>query len=259
MKVAILPDTTAIASVAADSFERLLTRKPTAVVGLATGSSPLPLYDELTARTEAGRLSFARARAFTLDEYVGLPEDHPEAYRSVIHRDFVDRVDFAPGAVNGPDGNAPDLPAEAARYDAAIRDAGGIDLQLLGIGGDGHLAFNEPGGSLASRTHVGVLTQRTRRDNARFFDGDPEAVPTRCLTQGLGTIMEARSLVLIATGAGKATAVREMLEGGVSALWPATLIQFHPDALVLLDESAASELTLADYYREVWQREGELA
>jgi len=259
VKVAILPDTTAIASVAADSFERLLARKPSAVVGLATGSSPLPLYDELAARTEAGRLSFAEARAFTLDEYVGLPEGHPEAYRSVIHRDFVDRVDFAPGAVNGPDGNAPDLPAEAARYDAAIRDAGGIDLQVLGIGGDGHLAFNEPGGSLASRTHVGVLTQRTRRDNARFFDGDLDAVPTRCLTQGLGTIMEARGLVLIATGANKATAVHEMLEGGVSALWPATLIQFHLDALVLLDEAAASELTLADYYREVWQREGELA
>lgn len=259
MKVAILPDAAAIATVAADRFERLLARRPGAVLGLATGSSPLPLYDELTARAKAGRISFADARAFTLDEYVGLPGGHPESYRNVIHRDFVDRVDFAGGAVHGPDGNATDLPAEAARYDTAIRDAGGIDLQVLGIGGDGHLAFNEPGGSLASRTHVGVLTQRTRRDNARFFGGDVEAVPTRCLTQGLGTIMEARGLVLIATGASKARAVHEMLEGGVSALWPATLIQFHPDALVLLDEAAASELALADYYREVWQREGELA
>ncbi|MGO3795530.1 MAG: glucosamine-6-phosphate deaminase [Pauljensenia sp.] len=259
MKVAILPNTTAIATIAADRFERLLARKPGAVLGLATGSSPLPLYDELTARTEVGRISFARSRAFTLDEYVGLPDGHPEAYRSVIRRDFVDRVDFARDAVNGPDGNATDLPVEAARYDAAIRDAGGIDLQILGIGGDGHLAFNEPGGSLASRTHVGVLTQRTRQDNARFFGDDVDAVPTRCLTQGLGTIMEARSLLLVATGANKAVAVHEMLEGAVSALWPATLIQFHPDALVLLDEAAASDLALADYYREVWQREGELA
>lgn len=253
MKVAILPDLAAIAAVAADRFEQLLTRDPEAVLGLATGSSPLPLYGELVARQQAGRISFSRARAFTLDEYVGLPADHPQAYRSVIHRDFTDQVDFAAGAVEGPDGNAPDLGAEAARYDAAIREAGGIDLQILGIGADGHLAFNEPGGSLASRTHVGVLTQRTRRDNARFFDGDVDAVPTHCLTQGLGTIMEARGLVLIATGANKATAVHEMLEGGVSALWPATLIQFHPDALVLLDEDAAAELTLADYYREVWE------
>lgn len=255
MRVAVLPDAAAIGRVAADSVEELLAARPDAVLGLATGSSPLPLYDELTARASGGRLSFSRAWAFTLDEYVGLPAGHPESYGSFIRREFTDRVDFVPGAVHGPDGTAADLQAEAARYDAAIRTAGGIDLQVLGIGADGHLAFNEPGGSLSSRTHVGVLTRRTRQDNARFFDGDVEAVPTRCLTQGLGTIMEARKLVLIATGAGKAAAVREMVEGAVSARWPATLIQFHPDALVLLDEAAAAELTLVDYYREVWQAE----
>ncbi|MDN6794681.1 MAG: glucosamine-6-phosphate deaminase [Propionibacterium sp.] len=258
MKVAILPDSTAIGTIAADQFEDLLRRTTEAVVGLATGSSPLPLYDELVDRTAAGRLSFAHARAFTLDEYVGLPEGHPQSYRSVIHRDLVDRVDLPQHAVASPDGNAEDLQGEAARYDASIREAGGIDLQLLGIGTDGHLAFNEPGGSLASRTHVGVLTGRTRQDNARFFGDDLDAVPTRCLTQGLGTIMEARKLVLIATGASKATAVREMVEGAVSALWPATLLQFHPDVLVLLDEDAASGLALSDYYREVWRTEAEL-
>ena len=252
MKVAILPDEETIGAIAADRFQSVLTTKPSAVLGLATGSSPMSLYAELIARYQSGAISFANAQAFTLDEYVGLPDDHPERYRNVITTSLASRVDFGPGAVHSPDGNADDLEAAAAAYDHLIRESGGVDIQILGIGSDGHIAFNEPGGSLSSRTHIDILTAQTRADNARFFNDDIDAVPTRCLTQGLGTIMEARELVLVATGESKAQAVHEMVEGGVSALWPATIMQFHNNALVLLDEAAASELKLANYYREIW-------
>lgn len=252
MEVVIHPDGLQSARVAADAIQALLHRKPAAVLGLATGSSPLPIYDELAARCAAGSLSFARARGFTLDEYVGLPAEHPERYRTVIDTVFATRVDFAAGAVQGPDGQAADVPAACADYEAAIRDAGGVDLQLLGIGTDGHIAFNEPGSSLASRTRIKTLTRQTRIDNARFFGGDVDAVPTHCLTQGLATIMEARHVVLVATGRAKAEAVHQLIEGAVSALWPATVLQHHPHVTVLLDEAAARRLQLVDYYRETY-------
>ena len=253
MEVIILESTAEIGRVAADAIESLLIRKPDAVLGLATGSSPLSIYDELAARYERGRISFKQARGFTLDEYVGLPADHPECYRNVIDTVFVSRVDFAPGAVHGPDGLAADIPASCAAYDQAIRDAGGVDLQILGIGTDGHIGFNEPGSSLASRTRIKTLTRQTRMDNARFFDGDLDAVPTHCITQGLGTIMEARHVLLVATGRAKAEAVHHMVEGAVTAMWPASILQHHPHVTVLLDEGAARRLQLADYYRETYQ------
>jgi glucosamine-6-phosphate deaminase len=253
MEVVIQPSGQAIAVLVADEIERLLAAKPDAVLGLATGSSPLTVYDELVRRHQAGRVSFARARAFMLDEYVGLAYDHPERYRNVIDRELVSRVDFAPASVQGPDGNAEDLPAACAGYEAAIAEAGGVDLQILGIGTDGHIAFNEPGSSLASRTRIKTLTSQTRADNARFFGGDPAAVPRHCLTQGLATIMAARHLVLVATGTGKAEAVHQLAEGPVSALWPATIMQHHPHATVLVDDAAASCLQLAAYYREVYE------
>jgi len=245
------------ASLAADAVERLLRDKPDAVLGLATGSSPLALYEELVRRYESGRISFARARAFLLDEYVGLPADHPERYAAVIERELASRVDFAPGAVRAPDGGAADLAAACAEYEAAIRDAGGVDLQVLGIGTDGHLAFNEPGSSLASRTRIKTLAEQTRIDNARFFDGDASAVPRHVLTQGLGTILEARHLVLLASGRAKAEAVHRMVEGGVSAMWPASVLQMHPHVTVLLDDAAASRLQLADHFREAWAHKPE--
>jgi glucosamine-6-phosphate deaminase len=241
-----------LTGIAADAVERLLRARPDAVLGLATGSSPLAVYDELVRRHAAG-LSFAHARAFLLDEYVGLPAGHPEGYRTVIERELASRVDFAPGAVRGPDGSAADLPAACQAYEAAISGAGGVDLQLLGIGTDGHVAFNEPGSSLASRTRLKTLTGQTRADNARFFGGDVEAVPRHVLTQGLGTILDARHLVLLATGRGKAEAVHQMVEGAVSALWPATVLQLHPHVTVLLDDAAASRLQLADHYRQTWR------
>jgi glucosamine-6-phosphate deaminase len=253
MEVIILESTAEIGRAAADAIEALLIRKPDAVLGLATGSSPLSIYDELVDRHAAGRLSFARARGFTLDEYVGLPPDHPERYRHVIDTVFASRVDFAPGAVAGPDGLADNLPAACARYEEAIAAAGGIDVQILGIGTDGHIGFNEPGSSLASRTRIKTLTRQTRMDNARFFGGDIDAVPTHCLTQGLGTIMGARHVVLVATGRSKAEAVHHLAEGAVTAMWPASILQHHPHATVLVDDAAAQRLQLADYYRETYR------
>jgi glucosamine-6-phosphate deaminase len=253
MEVVILAGAEEIGAVAADAIGALLGRTPAAVLGLATGSSPLAIYDELAARCDAGLISFANARGFTLDEYVGLPADHPERYRTVIDNVFVSRVDFAPGAVQSPDGLATDIVGACAAYENAIREAGGVDLQILGIGTDGHVAFNEPGSSLASRTRIKTLTSQTRIDNARFFGGDVESVPTHCLTQGLATIMEARHVVLVATGRSKAEAVHQLVEGPVSALWPATILQHHPHVTVLLDDAAARRLQLVDYYRETYR------
>lgn len=252
MEVVVLPTAQEAARLAADAVAALLSRRPDAVLGLATGSSPLALYDELARRHADEGLSFARARGFLLDEYAGLPEDHPQRYRRVIERELVSRVDFPPGAVLGPDGAGPSVPQACAEYERAIAEAGGVDLQVLGIGGDGHLAFNEPGSSLASRTRMKTLTEQTRRDNARFFDGDLAAVPRHVLTQGLGTIMEARHLVLLASGAAKAEAVHQTVEGPVSAMWPATVLQHHPHVTVLLDDAAAGRLRLAAYYRETY-------
>ncbi|MGC5168547.1 glucosamine-6-phosphate deaminase [Luteimicrobium sp. DT211] len=251
MEVVIAP-ADELARLAADAVERLVRTKPDAVLGLATGSSPLKVYDELARRHAEDGLSFAGARAFMLDEYVGLPAEHPERYRNVIEKEIASRVDFAPGAVQGPDGLAEDLPTACAAYERAIVDAGGVDLQILGIGTDGHIAFNEPGSSLASRTRIKTLTQQTREDNARFFDDDIDKVPHHCLTQGLATIMSARHLVLLATGKGKAEAVHQLAEGAVSALWPATIMQMHPHATVLVDDAAASRLQLAGYYRQTF-------
>ena len=251
MEVVIVPDADTIGSLVADAVVALVRRKPTAVLGLATGSSPLVVYAELARRHEAGEVSFARSRGFLLDEYVGLPAEHPQRYRSVIRRELEEHVDFPPGAIAGPDGLADDLPAVCAAYERAIADAGGVDLQLLGVGSDGHVAFNEPGSSLSSRTRIKTLTARTREDNARFFDSADE-VPHHVLTQGLGTILEARHLVLIAQGAGKAAAVHDLVEGPVSASCPASVLQLHPHVTVLVDDAAAGRLRLAAYYRETY-------
>ncbi|MFV0459131.1 MAG: glucosamine-6-phosphate deaminase [Actinomycetales bacterium] len=252
MEIVILNDEEEMGRLAGEAITALLKRKPDAVLGLATGSSPLCIYDNLAARCAAGEVSFANAKGFTLDEYVGLAADHPETYRNVITRDIVSRVDFAPGAVRGPDGLAADIPASCAAYEAAMAEAGGVDLQILGVGTDGHIGFNEPGSSLGSRTRIKTLTRQTRIDNARFFAGDVDAVPTHCLTQGLGTIMSARHVLLVAAGSQKAEAVHQLAEGPVSAMWPGTILQHHPHVTVLLDEAAASRLQLGSYYRQTF-------
>jgi glucosamine-6-phosphate deaminase len=251
VEVVILPDAAAIASVGADVVAAVLGGRAAPVLGLATGSSPVPLYTELVRRHREAGLSFARTRAFLLDDYVGLPPDHPQRYAAVIRRDFTGLVDLPADALDWPHGDAPDLPAECRRFEAAIAAAGGVDLPLLGIGADGHLAFNEPGSSLSSRTRVKTLTARTREDNARFFASVDE-VPHHVVTQGLGTILEARHLLMVATGEGKAAPVARALEGPVSAACPASVLQLHERATVLLDPAAAAGLEHREHYEEVW-------
>lgn len=253
MEVIVQPDAERLAVLGADAIAQHVAADPTAVIGLATGSSPLRVYEELGCRVASGRLSLRGCRAFLLDEYVGLPAGHPESYRQVIEREFVELVDIDGAAVTGPDGSGADLPAAGAEYERRIAAAGGVDVQLLGVGSDGHVAFNEPGSSLASRTRLKTLTEQTRRDNARFFGDDVEAVPRLCLTQGIGTILEARHLVLVATGRHKAEAVHQLVEGPVSAMWPATALQLHPHVTVLLDDAAASRLQLREYFRQTYE------
>ncbi|GAB2742390.1 glucosamine-6-phosphate deaminase [Sinomonas soli] len=249
MEIVILPDAAAVARTAADIIEARVRTGP-AVLGLATGSTPLGTYQELAARHRTSGLSFADAKAFLLDEYVGLPASHPESYRSVIRREFAQEVDFAEGAVQGLDGEAEDPAAEAERYEASIRAAGGVDIQILGIGTDGHIGFNEPMSSLRSRTRIKTLTEQTRQDNARFFD-HIDQVPHHVLTQGLGTIGRARHILLIGLGKAKAEAVAAAVEGPVAASCPASVLQFHPHATVLLDAPAASSLRHTEYYHHV--------
>lgn len=253
MEVVIVETPEDGAAIAAGAISELLGAKPAAVLGLATGSTPLGVYDALVRMHEQDGLSFASARGFALDEYVGLPDDHPESYRAVLQREIVGRVDFAPGSVRTPDGWATNLPAACADYEQAITEAGGVDLQILGIGTDGHIGFNEPSSSLASPTRVKTLTRETREDNARFFDGDMEAVPKHVLTQGIGTILRARHLVLLAWGANKADAVAKTVEGPVCSMMPASALQLHPHATIIVDEAAAANLAQADYYRYVYE------
>ncbi|MBA2954818.1 glucosamine-6-phosphate deaminase [Nocardioides sp. MAH-18] len=250
MEVVPLSSAAEVGAVAASAIEALVRSRPDAVLGLATGSSPLPTYQELLARHRAGTgPSYGGVRCFTLDEYVGLPIGHPESYRETIYRELTDGLDIPRDRVATPD--PADVETAGARYEEAIVAAGGVDLQVLGIGSDGHLAFNEPGSSLASLTRIKTLTARTRDDNARFF-GSADDVPRHVLTQGLGTILRARHLLLVATGAGKADAVAAAVEGPVSASCPASVLQLHPHATVLLDPDAAAGLARLDYYREVY-------
>ncbi|WP_030754172.1 glucosamine-6-phosphate deaminase [Streptomyces sp. NRRL F-5135] len=248
MEVVIVQDAAAGGQLIADSIADLLRRKPDALLGVATGSTPLPVYQALAARVRDGAVDVSRARIAQLDEYVGLAPGHPESYRSVVEREVVEPLGLAPDAFMGPDGSATDVQAACERYDRALAEAGGVDLQLLGIGTDGHIGFNEPCSSLASRTRIKTLTRQTREDNARFFD-HLDDVPHHVITQGIGTILEARHLVLLATGEGKAEAVAQAVEGPVAAFVPASALQLHPHATVVVDEAAASRLKLADYFR----------
>lgn len=252
MEVVISDSPASAAVVAADAIEHLLLTEKAPVLGLATGSSPLPIYAELISRHERGHISFAHAHAFLLDEYVGLEPDHPEAYRSFIRREFTDHVDLPPAALFGPDGTRRHGEEAAGLYERQIADAGGIDIQLLGVGSDGHIGFNEPTSSFGSRTRLKTLTDATRTDNARFFGGDVNAVPRHVLTQGIGTILEAGHLVLIATGHSKARPIALAVEGPLTSMVPATALQLHPRATILLDEPAAVDLQLGSYYREAF-------
>jgi glucosamine-6-phosphate deaminase len=259
MEVIIKPDPAAASQEAARIFQRQLAGKPTSVLGLATGSTPLGLYRELVERHRTGAIDFSHATTFNLDEYVGLSGTHPQSYRAFMEQNLFSHINLHSNRAFVPNGMAQDIPTHCAEYEDAIRRAGGIDLQLLGLGSDGHIGFNEPSSSLSSRTRLKTLTPQTIADNARFF-GSPADVPRHVITMGVGAIMEAAHIVVLAIGRGKAHAVAAMVEGPIMADVPASILQMHRKCTLILDEAAAESLKRQDYYRWVydhkpdWQR-----
>ncbi|WP_029146044.1 glucosamine-6-phosphate deaminase [Microbacterium luticocti] len=249
-EVVIVPDAASAGALVADEIVSLITADPEVVLGLATGSTPLPVYQAL--RERLAGVDVSRVRGFALDEYVGIDPGHPESYRNVIRREVVEPLGLDPERIHVPNGALATIEHAGADYERAIAAAGGVELQILGIGTDGHIGFNEPGSSFASATRVKTLTEQTRHDNARFFDSIDQ-VPMHCITQGLGTILRARHLVLLAFGEGKAEAVAGAVEGPVTASLPGSAIQLHPRVSVVVDEAAASRLRFADYYRYTWE------
>ncbi len=215
--------------------------RPGKVLGLATGSTPLGLYARMVKDHEENGTSYADICSFNLDEYVGLPMEHPESYYAFMHRNLFDKIDIKEENAHVPSGLGEDLEGQAKKYDEMIKEKP-VDIQLLGIGSDGHIAFNEPGTPFDSGTHVTDLAESTIKDNCRFFDNDISKVPTQAVTQGIGTIMKARNILLIATGANKAQAVKDMIDGPVDESCPASILQKHPSVTVIIDEAAASLL-----------------
>ncbi|WP_193143294.1 MULTISPECIES: glucosamine-6-phosphate deaminase [unclassified Meridianimarinicoccus] len=250
MKVLILPDEQAAMQRAADLVARTVQAKPAAVLGLATGGTMLPLYQALAQRHRDDGLSFAETTSFNLDEYIGLAPDHPCSYHSYMQEAFFGLVDIDPTRTHLPKGDAADPQAASADYEALIEAAGGIDLQLLGIGHNGHIGFNEPTASLGSRTRIKTLTTSTRRANQRYF-ASFEETPRYAITMGVATILASRACLLLATGEAKADAVARMVEGPLSAACPASALQLHARATIILDEAAAGALTLSEYYENV--------
>jgi glucosamine-6-phosphate deaminase len=212
------------------------------VLGLPTGSSPLLIYRELITLNREGKLSFANVHTFNMDEYAGLPPDHPHSYHYYMMENLFKYVDIDLANTRLPDGMANDPEEECRRYEEAIAEKGGIELFLGGLGSDGHIAFNEPGSSLQSRTRVKTLTNETRLANARFFGGDPAKVPSTALTVGVGTVMDAREVLIIASGRNKARALHAVVEEGVSHMWTLSCLQIHPRAIIVCDEDATDEL-----------------
>ena len=217
------------------------------ILGLPTGSSPIGVYKELAAMNKAGKVSFKNVVTFNMDEYVGLPESHPESYHSFMFTNFFNHIDIPRENINILNGNAPDLKAECRRYEDKIKSYGGIDLFMGGIGVDGHIAFNEPFSSLVSRTRQKTLTTDTRIVNSRFFDNDPEKVPATALTVGVGTVMDSKEVIILINGHNKARALQHTVEEGVSQMWTCSALQLHPKAIIACDEAACDELKVSTY------------
>ena len=253
MEIVIRPDADAAAALVAQLIGARVCAKPNLVLGLATGRTMEPLYDQLAALG----VDFSRSHSFNLDEYVGVPPDNPQSYRHYMNERLFDRINIERDNTHVPDGMAADLGAEVTHYERLIKHAGGIDLQLLGIGEDSHIGFNEPLSALMSRTREKALTPKTRRQNAAMFGGDPDRVPKRALTMGVGTILEAREIILLATGAAKAGILAKAVEGPITAMISASAIQLHPRCKVVLDAAAASALSQKEYYDWIFQNEPE--
>ena len=258
MRVIIQPSAEKAGEWVAAYITRKITHfKPTPkkpfVLGLPTGSSPLPTYKRLAQLHKQGKVSFANVVTFNMDEYVGLPEDHPQSYHYFMWDNLFRHVDIKKENVNILDGTAKDLEAECASYEKKIKSRGGIDFFLGGIGADGHIAFNEPCSSLASRTRVKTLTEDTRIVNSRFFDNDPERVPKLALTVGVATVMDAREVLIIVTGHGKARALMEAVEHGVNHMWTVSGLQLHRHGMIVCDEDATLELKVSTvkYFKDI--------
>lgn len=252
MRLIIKPDYQGISSWAADYVvARINAANPTEqrpfVLGLPTGSSPLGMYKALIEANKAGRVSFANVVTFNMDEYIGLPEGHPESYHSFMWNNFFSYIDIKKENVHILNGNAPDPIEECAAYERAIKEAGGIDLFLGGIGPDGHIAFNEPGSSLTSRTRIKTLTTDTIIANSRFFEGDVNKVPKTAMTVGVGTVMDAREVLILVNGHSKARALQQAVEGAVNQMWTITALQLHPHGIIVADEAACAELKVGTY------------
>ncbi len=217
------------------------------VLGLPTGSTPLGTYSELIRIYREGKVSFKNVVTFNMDEYVGIPKEHPQSYHSFMWDNFFSHIDILPGNVNILDGNAPDLKVECAGYESRIAAVGGIDLFMGGIGADGHIAFNEPGSSLASRTRDKALNEDTILVNSRFFDNDANQVPKSALTVGVGTVMDAREVLILVTGHNKARALRHAVEEGVNHMWTISALQLHPRGIIVCDEASTVELKVGTY------------
>ena len=252
MRVIIEPDYDKMSQWAADYVaQRIIEFNPTAdkpfKLGCPTGSSPLGLYKELIKKYESGELSFEHVVTFNMDEYVNLDVNHPESYHSFMWNNFFSHINIKPENVHILDGNAKDLKKECDDYEKAIEVAGGINLFMGGVGPDGHLAFNEPGSSLTSRTRIKTLATDTIIANSRFFGGDLSQVPTQALTVGIGTVMDAQEVLILCNGHHKARALKHIIDGDISHKWTASMLQMHPKAIVVCDEPACDELTVATY------------
>ena len=236
-----------ISKAAAEVVAQIVREKPNAVLGLATGSTPLGLYKELIRMHKQEGLDFSQVTTFNLDEYVGLQPTHEQSYHYFMNENLFKHINVSPQNIHIPSGTTDNYPAFCQWYEDRIEECGDIDIQVLGIGSDGHIAFNEPGSSLGSRTRLKTLARQTIDDNARFFD-KPEDVPIYAITMGVGTILDAEQLILLATGAGKADAVAAAVEGPVSSSCTASALQLHPSSLVFIDTEAAGNLKMRDYY-----------
>ena len=259
MEIIIKADSQQASELAARIVARTVREKPHAVLGLATGNTPLQLYRNLVRMHREDGLDFSGVTSFNLDEYVGIPPAHPSSFHSYMWAQLFSSINMPRERVNIPDGMTPDIPAACRKYEQAIRSAGGIDIQVLGIGVNGHIGFNEPSSSLSSRTRIKTLTEETRSDSAAAFGGE-DAVPNHVLTMGLGTIMDSKMCLLLAFGKKKARAVALAAEGPITAMVPGSVLQMHPRAILVVDDEAASELKMAEYYRWVdahkpaWQK-----
>jgi len=249
MRVIVTQDVPEMAARAADLVVAEINKHCNPVLGLATGSTPIPLYKELIRRHKADGLDFSTCISFNLDEYVGLGPNHPQSYRRFMNENLFNHININVKNTHVPDGTITDFDAIEQfcdQYEDRIRDVGGIDIQVLGIGGNGHVGFNEPGSSIGSMTRIKTLTSKTRADNARFFKSLDE-VPVYAITMGIGTIMNARKVVLLASGESKAAAVADALEGPVTTMCPASALQLHRYATFVIDKAAASKLALETY------------